>query len=97
MECNQICHYNSPSDGCTVKERGGRCPLANIVLAEPEILVKTGDLLDRNGADFVVVIADENIFVVCPFKRGVIKYSRPAIYSNHRSINTLKELGFDKL
>ena len=67
-----------------------------------EQLVKTKDLLDRNGNLYEVVIADENIFVVCPLKYSkkeksmIVKYSQPEIYANQREINTLAELGFDR-
>lgn len=29
MQCNQICDWNNPSDGC-VKPRGGFCPMSNM-------------------------------------------------------------------
>lgn len=63
-------------------------------------LVKTGDWLDRNMKLYEVVIADNNIFVVCPLKYSkkeksmIVKYSKPEIYANQIEINTLTDLGF---
>ena len=51
---------------------------------------------------YEVVIADDNIFVVCPLKRSkkeksmIVKYSKPEIYANQEEINTLTDLGFDR-
>ena len=49
-----------------------------------------------------VVIADDNIFVVCPIvydekeKSDVVKYDKAEIYANQSSINTLEDLRFEK-
>lgn len=65
-------------------------------------LVKTKDVLVRKGQKYEVVIADDNIFVVCPIvydkkeKSNVVKYDRTEIYTNQDCINTLKDLGFEK-
>ena len=104
MTCNQMCPYNTLS-GCNVAEKGGVCPLINI--SKPfgkseqlEQLVKTGEVIGRGKKLYEVVIADDNIFVVCPLKYSkkerctVVKYSHPEIYANQISINTLTELGF---
>ena len=104
MICNQICPYNTLK-GCKVEEKNGICPVsqAGELFGKTEQLpplVKTGDLLDRNMQLYEVVIADDNIFVVCPLKYSkkeksmMVKYSRPEIYSNQSSLNTLDELGF---
>jgi hypothetical protein len=103
--CNQLCPYNTLT-GCKVKEENGVCPMSQVNklyekfgVSSPR-LVKTGDLLDRNMQLYEVVIADDNIFVVCPLKYSkkeksmIVKYSRPQIYANQRTINTLDELGF---
>lgn len=66
-------------------------------------LVKTNDLLVRKNIRYEVVIADDNIFVVCPIvydeaeKSDVVKYDKAEIYANQKSINTLEELRFNKL
>lgn len=65
-------------------------------------LVKTKDVLIRNGQKYEVVIADDNIFVVCPIiyskkeKSDVVKYDNAEIYANQDCINTLKDLRFEK-
>ena len=100
MNCNQICPYNT-LQGCKVEERNGVCPISNTVVPSPKnTLVKTGDWLDRNMKLYEVVIADDNIFVVCPLKHSkkeksmIVKYSKPEIYANQEEINTLTDLGF---
>jgi hypothetical protein len=66
-------------------------------------LVKTGDILKRNGRCYDVIIADSNIFVICRVKWSnrersyITKYNRPEVYANQREINTLEELGFEKI
>ena len=99
--CNQLCPYNTLK-GCNVKEENGVCPISNKVHPSPKnTLVNTGDWLMRDTKLYEVVIADDNIFVVCPLKRSkrekclIVKYSRPEIYANQEEINTLTELGFD--
>jgi hypothetical protein len=90
-----------------VKEKNGVCPISNTVtlreqfgLPPKSTLVKTGDWLDRNMKLYEVVIADDNIFVVCPLKHSkkeksmIVKYSKPEIYANQEEINTLTDLGF---
>jgi hypothetical protein len=101
MSCNQICPYNT-LQGCKVEERNGVCPISNTVVSSPKnTLVNTGDWLNRNMKLYEVVIADDNIFVVCPLKHSkkekclIVKYSRPEIYANQEEINTLTDLGFD--
>lgn len=102
MKCNQICPYNTLK-GCKVEERNGVCPMSNTVVPSPKnTLVKTGDWLDRNMKLYEVVIADDNIFVVCPLKHSkkeksmIVKYSKPEIYANQEEINTLTDLGFTR-
>lgn len=102
MSCNQICPYNT-LEGYKVEERNGVCPISNTVAPSPKnTLVKTGDWLDRNMKLYEVVIADDNIFVVCPLKHSkkekclIVKYSRPEIYANQEEINTLTDLGFGR-
>ncbi len=52
---------------------------------------------------FQVVIADDNIFVVCPIEYDeveqseIVKYDKAEIYANQESINTLEELSFEKI
>lgn len=102
MKCNQVCPYNMLRGG-TVLDSKGVCPLSTEeLLGMSEQLVRTHDVLIRNGKKYEVVIADDNIFVVCPLKYSkkeksvIVKYSIPEIYSNQTSINTLAELGFSK-
>jgi hypothetical protein len=51
---------------------------------------------------FQVVIADDNIFVICPIiydekeKSDIVKYDKAEIYANQLSVNTLEELRFEK-
>ena len=67
-----------------------------------ERLVCTGQILKskKNGTIYEVVIADNNIFVLCPWKYSrkegcmIVKYSKALIYANQKSINTLDDLGF---
>lgn len=97
MKCYQACPYNTLK-GCNVEKKNGICPLAN-----PEQLVKTNDILLRGRKRYEVVIADDNIFVICPIKYNkreksqIVKYSKAEIYANQISINTLWELGFEKI
>lgn len=65
-------------------------------------LVKTNDILFRGKKKYEVVIADDNIFVICPVvydekeKSDIVKYDKAEIYANQSSINTLEELRFEK-
>lgn len=65
-------------------------------------MVHTNDILIRNNEKYEVVIADDNIFVICPIfydeveQSDVVKYDKAEIYANQSSINTLEELGFIK-
>ncbi len=105
MNCNQVCPYNTLK-GCKVEEMKGICPVAQAgeaykkCLSNPKPLVGTGDWIERGKKLYEVVIADCNIFVVCPLryskreKSWIVKYSRPEIYANQARINTLTELGF---
>lgn len=101
MDCNQICPYNT-YDGCDVEEKNGVCPKKNGTDNQDTTITKTGRLLFRKGKVYEVVIADDNIFVVCPWKYSkkensmIVKYSKPSIYSNQSSINSLSDLGFSK-
>lgn len=103
MKCNQVCPYNT-LNGCKVIEVKGICPISNVrkeLLENPEQLVKTKDILFRGKKKYEVVIADDNIFVICPIvysKREmsvIVKYAKAEIYANQSNINTLWELGFD--
>lgn len=73
----------------------------NNILETP--LVTTGDIVKRKGKYYEVIIADENIFVICRLKWSnkersyITKYNRPEVYANQRDINTLEELGFEKI
>lgn len=64
-------------------------------------LVYTGDILKRGGARFDVVIADENIFVVCRRKKyngretGETSYRMPEIYSNDPVMGSLPAYQFE--
>lgn len=68
-----------------------------------EQLVKTKDIIVRDGQKYDVVIADDNIFVICPIvyneeeQSDIVKYDKSEIYANQESINTLEELRFEKL
>ena len=65
-------------------------------------LVNTGDFIVRDGQKYEVVIADDNIFVICPIvydeaeQSDIVKYDKAEIYANQKSINTLEELEFIK-
>lgn len=102
MKCNQICPYNTLK-GCVVAERNGICPLSmEELLGIAEKLVRTGDKLIRNRKKYEVVIADDNIFVICPImydkeeNSEVVKYTEAEIYANQISINTLEDLKFER-
>lgn len=62
-------------------------------------MVKTGDQLKRDNKRYQVIIADRNVFVLGKLKCGgsLVNYSKPEIYSNDESINTLAELNFEKI
>lgn len=103
-KCNQLCPYNTLK-GCKVAEMNGICPIsqAGELFEKTEQLpplVKTGELLGRGKDLYEVVIADDNIFVVCPLEYSkkercvIVKYSHPEIYANQCAINTLSDLGF---
>lgn len=48
-------------------DRNGVCPLSiTDLLGMSEQLVRTNDMLIRDNKKYEVVIADDNIFVVCP-------------------------------
>lgn len=99
MKCNQACPYNTLK-GCNVEEMFGVCPMANTLRVKREQLVKTNDVLYRKNKRYEVVIADDNIFVICPtvYSRKemsqIVKYTKAEIYANQSGINTLLELGF---
>lgn len=102
MRCNQICPYNTLK-GCVVMDRNGVCPLSiTELLGMSERLVRTNDMLIRNGKKYEVVIADDNIFVMCPVvydkkeKCEVVRYNQAEIYANQSSINTLEDLKLER-
>ena len=104
MKCNQVCPYNTLK-GCNVEKKGEICPLSNVankLYGNIERLVKTKDILFRGKKKYEVVIADDNIFVVCPIvyskkeMSAIVKYTKAEIYANQSSINTLEELRFEK-
>lgn len=102
MKCNQICPYNTLK-GCVVMDRKGVCPLSiSELLGMSEQLVRTNDKLIRNSKKYEVVIADDNIFVICPVvynkkeNSEVVKYDKAEIYANQTSINTLEDLKFER-
>lgn len=60
-------------------------------------IVKTGDKLIRDGIKYQVVIADDNIFVICQYtSETVVNYEHPEIYANQSEINTLSDLRFER-
>ena len=60
-------------------------------------IVKTGDKLIRDGIKYRVVIADDNIFVICQYtSETVVNYEHPEIYANQSEINTLSDLRFER-
>jgi hypothetical protein len=67
------------------------------------MLVKTGDFIKRDEAEYEVIIADENLFVIGDVRYDDIEgccttsYERLEAYSNIDSINTLEQLGFEKI
>jgi hypothetical protein len=75
----------------------------NELLENPEQLVKTHDILVRDGKKYEVVTADNNIFVVCLVEyvefegSWIARYDAPEIYANQSSINTLEGLRFTKV
>ena len=84
-------------------DRNGVCPLSIEELSGmSEQLVRTSDVLIRDSKKYEVVIADDNIFVVCPVvydekeKSDIVKYDKAEIYANQDCINTLKDLRFEK-
>jgi hypothetical protein len=84
-------------------DRKGVCPLSiEELLGMSERLVRTSDKLIRNGKKYEVVIADDNIFVICPVvydekeKSEIVKYDKAEIYANQTSINKLTDLGFER-
>lgn len=100
MRCNQICPYNTLK-GCVVMDRKGVCPLSvSELLGMSEQLVRTNDILVRGKQEYEVVIADDNIFVICPIvydkaeRSKIVKYDKAEIYANQSIINTLEELRF---
>lgn len=102
MKCNQICPHNTLK-GCVVLDRNGVCHLSTTeLLGMSEKLVRTNDVLIRDNNKYEVVIADDNIFVICPIvydekeERDIVKYDKSEIYANQSSINTLEELRFKK-
>lgn len=61
-------------------------------------IVETGDKLIRDRIKYQVVIADNNIFVICKYtSETVVDYEYPEIYTNRSEINTLDVLHFEKL
>lgn len=85
-------------------DRNGVCPLSvSELLGMSEQLVRTNDMLIRDNKKYEVVIADDNIFVICPIvydkkeKSDIIKYDKAEIYANQSSINTLEELRFERI
>lgn len=64
-------------------------------------LVYKGDILKRGGARYDVVIADEDIFVVCRRTKyngretGVTSYRMPEIYSNDPRMGSLVAYQFE--
>lgn len=66
-------------------------------------LVNTNDAVIRDGQRYEVVIADDNIFVICPIfydekeKSDIVRFDKAEIYANQDSINTLEELRFEKI
>jgi hypothetical protein len=64
------------------------------------IIVQTGDILLRGKQRYDVVIADDNIFVICKMnyskKEGcdITNYMHPEIYGNQSDMNTLEKLHF---
>jgi hypothetical protein len=63
-------------------------------------IVNTNDVLLRGKQRYQVIIADDNIFVICKVnynkKEGcdVTSYAHPEVYANQSDINTLEELHF---
>lgn len=84
-------------------DRNGVCPLSIIeLLGMSEQLVRTNDMLVKDNKKYDVVIADDNIFVICPIvydeaeQSDIVKYDKAEIYANQLSINMLDDLGFIK-
>ena len=104
-KCDTKCEFATVFDGepigeCHCMETWKKCDAENCKIIRT--LVKTKDILIRNNKKYEVVIADDNIFVICPFiyskreKSVIVKYNKAEIYANQSSINTLKELRFKK-
>lgn len=66
-------------------------------------MVYSNDTLIRDNKKYLVVTADDNVFVACPIifdkeeNSEIIKYDKAEIYANQESINTLEELRFENL
>ena len=61
-------------------------------------IVETGDKLIRGRIKYQVVVADDNIFVICKYtSETVVNYEHPEIYANQSEINTLSDINFKKL
>ena len=62
------------------------------------MLVETGNFITRNNAQYQVIIADENIFIICECRYDekeesfVTNYEKPEVYSNCTLVNSLKDL-----
>ena len=63
-------------------------------------IVKTGDILIRLGRYYEAIVADSNVFVICPIDFNDdgrrVNYMRAEVYANQAEINTLKDLNFFK-
>lgn len=63
-----------------------------------KVLVETGNFITRNNAQYQVIIADENIFIICEChydekeESFVTNYEKPEVYSNLFEVNSLKDL-----
>ena len=63
-------------------------------------IVNTNDVLLRKKQRYQVIIADDNIFVICKMNYNkeegcdVTSYAHPEVYANQSDINTLEELHF---
>lgn len=62
-------------------------------------IVKTGDILIRLGRYYEVIVADTNVFVICPIDWNDgrhVNYMKAEVYANQAEVNTLKDLNFFK-
>ena len=59
------------------------------------MMVETGYILKKVNELYEVIIADDHVFVTGKMDNGIVNYTNSDIYSNDKTILSLKELGFE--